>query len=71
MVDGLIISALDSEKQSPMEWPELLRACSKNCFPVEGEEIATPDKIKIQEYFKPISMVITQLEFGCLSVQTV
>ena len=46
-VDGLIISALDSEKGSPMEWPELPRACSKNCLPVEVEEIATPDKIKI------------------------
>ena len=45
-----------------MDWTELLKASSKNCLPVEREEIATPDKIEQWEYLKPISKVITQMD---------
>ena len=44
-IDGLIISAVDSEKGRPMEWIELPKAYSKNCLPVEKEEIAAPESI--------------------------
>ena len=45
-----------------MEWIELPKAYSKNCLPVEKEEIATPDKIEQWEYLKPISEVTTQMD---------
>ena len=45
-VDGLVMSAVDSKKRRPMEWIELPKTYSKNCLPVEREEIATPDKIE-------------------------
>ena len=45
-----------------MEWIELPKAYSKNCLPVEREEIATPDKIERWEYLKPISKVITEMD---------
>ena len=45
-----------------MEWIELPKAYSKNCLPVEKEEIATLDKIEQWEYLKPISKVITQMD---------
>ena len=43
-VDGLIVPAVDSKKGRPMEWIEYPKAYSKNCLPVEREEVATPDK---------------------------
>ena len=45
-----------------MEWIELPKAYSKNCLPVEREEIGTPDKIERWEYLKPISKVITEMD---------
>ena len=54
-VDGLIISAVDCKKGRRNEWLELPKAYSKNCLPVERDEIRTPDKIKRGEYLKVIS----------------
>ena len=45
-VDGLVILGVDSKKGRPMEWVELAKAYSKNCLPVEREEIVRPDKIE-------------------------
>ena len=61
-VNELIISTIDSKKGRPMEWIELQKAYSKNCLPVERKEIATPDKIKIWKYLKPISKGIAQVD---------
>ena len=61
-VDGLVIFGVDSKKGRPMEWVELAKAYSKNCFPVEIEEIVTPDKIEQWEYLKTISKVIIQID---------
>ena len=54
-VDGLIISVVDCKKGRRNEWIELPKAYSKNCLPVERDEIATPDKIERWEYLKVIS----------------
>ena len=61
-VDGLIIPAVDCKKARSMEWIELSKAYSRNCLPVERDEIATPGKIERWEYLKPISKVITQMD---------
>ena len=61
-VDGLIISAVDSKKGRPMEQIELPKAYSKNCLPVEREEIATPDKIERWGYLKPVFKALTQMD---------
>ena len=61
-VDGLIISAVDCKKGRPMEWIELSKAYSRNCLPVERDEISTPGKIERLEYLRPISWVITQMD---------
>ena len=45
-----------------MEWVELPKGYSKNCLPVEKEEIATPEKIIGWEYLKSISKGITQVD---------
>ena len=45
-VDGLIIPAVDCKKARSMEWIELSKAYSRNCLPVERDEIATPGKIE-------------------------
>ena len=42
----MIIFAVDFKMGRPMEWIELPKTYSKNCFPVESEEIATPGKIE-------------------------
>ena len=45
-----------------MEWIELSKAYSRNCLPVERDEIATPVKIERWESLKPISKLITQID---------
>ena len=49
-IDGLIVSGIDLKKTRTNEWIELPRAYSKQSLPVEGEEIAAPNKIKKWDY---------------------
>ena len=59
MIDGLIISGINSKTSKPMQWIEVKRAYSQQTLPVEKEEIATPDKIAKWDYLKPIMEELT------------
>ena len=61
-IDGLIVSGIDLKKTRTNGWKELPRAYSKQYLFVEGEEIATSNKIKKWNYLKSISREITQQE---------
>ena len=61
-IDGLIVSGIDSKKESPSEWIDMPKVYTRSYLPVEKEEIATPNKIKKWKYLEKISGEIIQEE---------